>query len=71
LWGEQDYFMILNKVPLLNILKQKNIKRACDFFLFKILWGEQDFASQHPSELRSENTSNEEKRSSKLGVFLY
>jgi len=28
---------------------KKIIKRACDFFLFKTLWGEQDFASQHPS----------------------
>jgi hypothetical protein len=41
--------MILSKVPLLNILKQKNHQASLCFFLFKTLWGEQDFASQHPS----------------------
>jgi hypothetical protein len=48
--GEQDYFMILSKVPLLNILKQKKTSSELVVFSYlKTLWGEQDFASQHPS----------------------
>jgi uncharacterized phage infection (PIP) family protein YhgE len=31
---------------------------------------EQDYASQHPAELRSENKTKQKKHSSKLGAFL-
>ena len=39
-------------------------------YLLKICYSKLDFASQHPSKLRFDNTKNEKKRSSELGVFF-
>ena len=58
--GDLDRANLLRNILLKVILESKNNKSRC----------REDFAAQHPSKLRFENSVIQKKRSSELGVFF-